>query len=122
MKNNRLFAIAAAAVILFSGCENDFDPQIYGSFTQNNYPKTKSDYISCAMACYIPFINTPVYNMGIGTQTPMTQNDIGVKRVFDTPTDIMATLPVIGFAFPKPTSAIVSITRGARRAKTRSII
>ena len=94
MKNNRLFAIAAAAVILFSGCENDFDPQIYGSFTQNNYPKTKSDYISCAMACYIPFINTPVYNMGLGTQTPMTQNDIGVKRVFDTPTDIMAPMLV----------------------------
>jgi hypothetical protein len=88
----KIFTILCAAVLICYGCENDFDPKIYGTLNTSNYPSTAAEYESFMMLCYTPFC-TPIYYLGAGS----TGNQLtwynpagGVFRLFDAPSDVMA--------------------------------
>lgn len=54
MKNNPFTALIAAS-LLFTGCSEDFDPQITGVLSPVNFPQTEQEYESYALDCYRPF-------------------------------------------------------------------
>lgn len=64
MKKIYLFLTLLASMVLLWGCENDFDPKIYGTLNPSNYPSTAAEYESFMMICYVPFGTTNVYYMG----------------------------------------------------------
>jgi hypothetical protein len=91
MKNLKYYIIISLAMLTLSNCENNFDPKIYGSFTQSSFPKSKSDYESVIMACYLPFTSHWNYTFGnSGYQHTWYSPEGGVMRLFDTTSDIMA--------------------------------
>lgn len=73
------------------GCE-DFDPRIYGSLTEDNFPVSESDFESQVMTCYIPYVNTWTYSLyaSIANQHPWYIPAGGVFKMFDAPSDVMA--------------------------------
>lgn len=98
MKRLKIFAWTAAALITLSGCESNFDPEIYGSLFPGNFPSTEAEYETYAMTCYLPFTNTWTYYIGdSGTQHSFYIPEGGVIRMFDSPSDAMAPWLVGGF-------------------------
>lgn len=98
MKRLKIFAWTAAALITLNGCENNFDPEIYGSLFPGNFPSTEAEYETYAMTCYLPFTNTWTYYIGdSGTQHSFYIPEGGVIRMFDSPSDAMAPWLVGGF-------------------------
>lgn len=92
-----MFFIIVLLSFIVVGCENNFDPQIYGSFTQSNYPKSKDDYINLALACYIPYTGVWSYKMGTGVRgVPMYVVEQGAQRYFDACTDQMSPYTATG--------------------------
>lgn len=95
MRKYKLFAVVAFWLVLLSGCDNNFDPKIYGSFTPDKYPTTRDEYISCAMWCYVPFTACWRYRVeNLGEQLPLYVCEGGMLRLFDGPSDLMAPLKV----------------------------
>ncbi|WP_290541137.1 RagB/SusD family nutrient uptake outer membrane protein [Alistipes sp.] len=98
MKRLKICAWAAAALITLSGCEGNFDPEIYGSLFPGNFPSTEAEYESYAMTCYLPFTNTWTYYIGdSGTQHSFYIPEGGIIRMFDSPSDAMVPWQVGGF-------------------------
>lgn len=89
MKLRNIFILFSSALMLLSSCEKNFDPQIYGSFTTENFPKTKADYISLAMTCYVPFTGVWSYKIGAERSVSMYFIEQGQQRYFDACTDEM---------------------------------
>lgn len=91
MKKNKIFQILIGVTLLFSSCENDFDPHIYGALIPENYPSTEAEYESYTMTCYTPFTTTWVYNIGSGgNQHGFYIPEGGVLRMFEATSDAMA--------------------------------
>lgn len=82
---------------MLNSCENNFDPNIYGSLFPGNYPKSEAEFETYALACYIPFGTQWTYDMGSGRQNGVYIPEGGVIRVFDQPTDVMAPWIIGGF-------------------------
>src|SRR5690554_6923291 len=83
-----LFSSIIGLTLILSGCENNFDPQIYGSLFSNNFPKTEADCESYLMTCYLPFMNAWSYNYGGANQQGFYLATGGVIRMFDSPSDV----------------------------------
>ena len=85
-----IFSSIIGLALIFSSCEKDFDPQIYGSLFSTNFLKTEADLESYLMTCYIPFINHWDYRFG-GTQNSTQASwylaHRGIYRMFDSPSD-----------------------------------
>lgn len=92
MKKNILkLQIIAIIILIFTSCENNFNPHILGSLTTLDYPTTESEYESYAMTCYTPFTTTWVYNIGSGgNQHGFYIPEGGVLRMFEATSDDMA--------------------------------
>lgn len=84
--------------MLLGSCENNFDPQIYGSLRPGNYPSTESEYESYMMTCYTPFTTTWVYNIGSGgNQHSFYIPEGGILRMFEATSDAMAPWTIGGW-------------------------
>ena len=73
--------------LIISGCEKNFDPNIYGSLFPSNFPKTEADVESWIMTCYIPFMSPWNYNFGGSSQGPFLMPHTGYIRQWDSTTD-----------------------------------
>lgn len=83
--------IIVVTILMFSSCENDFNPNILGSLTTLSYPTTEAEYETYAMTCYTPFTTTWVYNIGSGgNQHGFYIPEGGVLRMFEATSDEMA--------------------------------
>lgn len=84
--------------MLLGSCENNFDPQIYGSLRPGNYPSTEAEYESYMMTCYTPFTSTWVYNIGSGgNQHSFYIPEGGILRMFEATSDAMAPWTIGGW-------------------------
>jgi hypothetical protein len=79
----RLFSSIILAACFLCGCEDNFDPQIYGKLFSSNFPQTEADYESYLMTCYIPFGMTWGYNTSGSWQHTMYVTEGGSSRLFD---------------------------------------
>lgn len=86
----KLFAsLAAGVAMLFTSCENDFDPNLYGTLNPGEFPSNASEYTSYMMTCYLPFTTVWTYDMGSGgVMHGWFIPSGGVLRMFDAPSDI----------------------------------
>lgn len=87
MKKIILIAIILSA-LLFSSCEDNFEPKIYGRLFTTNFPQTESDFEAYMMACYVPFSVNWVYNFTGVNQHNFYVAEGGIVRLFDVTTDI----------------------------------
>ncbi len=93
----KIMAVAAAALITLGSCENNFDPNLYGSLTPENYPTTEAEYTSYMMTCYLPFTIVWTYDMGsAGVQHGWFVPVGGVLRMFDATSDICGVVKTHG--------------------------
>ena len=85
-------AAAIALTIILTGCENNFDPQIYGVLSPANYPASAEDFEQLMMTCYIPFTTSWTYYLGAskGNQHSWYIPAGGVLKHFEYTTDSMA--------------------------------
>jgi hypothetical protein len=81
-----IFSLIIGSALILNSCENDFDPKIYGSLFSTNFPKSEADLESYLMTCYLPFLNTWGYNLGV-YQQPWYITTSGFLRMFDSPSD-----------------------------------
>ena len=89
MRKNILSILVGSCLMLFAGCENDFDAKIYGSLSTTNFPASVADYESYMMDCYIPFSVNWSYQWGGGsTQHNFYVAEGGIYRMLDTTTDL----------------------------------
>lgn len=90
--------VAMAAMMTLTGCENDFDANIYGQLYPGNFPSTKNEYVSYMMTCYVPFTTTWTYAMDAnGVQHGWYIQSGGIMRMFDAPSDICGVSNTIGW-------------------------
>lgn len=92
MKKLLYAATLSIVLVLGSGCEKNFDPKIYGTLTEQNYPVSEADFVSLMMSCYVPYINTWTYSLfaSSGNQHPWYIPAGGVLKMFDTTSDVEA--------------------------------
>jgi hypothetical protein len=91
MKKILYSGLLLLSVAVLPGCEKNFDPHLYGTLNSENFPSTQKEYESYVMGCYVPFINTWVYNIGSGyNQHGMYIPEGGVLRLFEVTSDAMA--------------------------------
>lgn len=91
MKKYIFAALAFAGLLLTTSCENDFDAKIYGTLSTTNFPASADDYENLLMDCYVPFCVNWSYNYGNSNQHNFYVPEGGLMRLFDAPTDEMAT-------------------------------
>jgi hypothetical protein len=82
-----IFAILPALLMTFGGCEDNFDPKIYGSLTPENFPTTEKEYVAYAMTCYTPFTITWTYNLTGGNEYSFYIPAGGVLRTLEVTSD-----------------------------------
>jgi len=90
MKNKILYSIVLAVALLFSSCEKNFEPQIYGKLFTTNFPKSESDYEAYMMTCYIPFSVNWGYSLTGSWQHNFFVSEGGIMRLFDATSDYCA--------------------------------
>jgi hypothetical protein len=79
-----------SSIIIFSlilqGCEDNFDPKIYGSLSSTNFPQTESDYESYLMIGYLPLSGIWGYSFS-DWNMPFYSVEGGVIKFFDATSD-----------------------------------
>ena len=91
MKNIKSFILFFITSIAVYGCEDNFDPKLYGTLNPENYPTTESEYEDYTMTCYIPFTTTWQYQIANDPgQHSFYIPEGGILRVFEAPSDNMA--------------------------------
>ncbi|MGE4540812.1 MAG: RagB/SusD family nutrient uptake outer membrane protein [Bacteroidales bacterium] len=90
MKLNICISVLVVAMMLFSSCEDNFDPKIYGSLSTTNFPQSESDCEGLLMSCYIPFHIYWSYNLSGTSQRNWYVATGGVVKIFDATSDLMA--------------------------------
>ena len=91
MKNIKSFILFFITSIAVYGCEDNFDPKLYGTLNPENYSTTESEYEDYTMTCYIPFTTTWQYQIANDPgQHSFYIPEGGILRVFEAPSDNMA--------------------------------
>jgi hypothetical protein len=91
MNKKIIYSILMSLALLISGCENNFEPKIYGSLNSINFPKSASDYESYMMECYVPFSINWSYQLSTSaTQHNFYAPEGGIYRLLDATTDYCA--------------------------------
>ncbi len=94
--------LLSASLIVWSGCEKDFEPIIKGQLTPANFPKTEGDFELYTLAAYEPFGSRfQYYNSAANGQKTnfFFAYEYGVIMEFDYPTDLLAKFPDWGGQF-----------------------
>ena len=90
MKKKIIFSTIIAVTLLFSSCEKNFEPQMYGKLFTSNFPKTESDYEAYMMTCYVPFSVNWGYSLAGAWQHNFYVSEGGIMRLFDSTSDYCA--------------------------------
>jgi hypothetical protein len=80
-------------VLLLVGCENNFDPKIYGSLSTSNFPQTEADYENYMLLAYLPFGMHWGYDLTADWsdwQSHFYVLEGGIVRAFDSHSDLNA--------------------------------
>lgn len=125
----KIILIISIITVVVSGCEKNFDPELYGVLSPNTFPSTPSEYELYTMEVYVPFEgkwgyptdNAPDY-WAYGFFSP----ELGHIEMFDMASDIMSAFSGWGGHFQSVSSCNFSAmkTEGAMRhhfEKVRSI-
>ena len=83
-----IFSFITGFALILSSCEDNFDPQIFGSMFSTNFPRTEADLESYLMVCYLPFMNGN-YNTSGATQIGWNMGNQGKLRMFEHCADYM---------------------------------
>jgi len=75
-------------VFMFTSCEDNLDPVLYGSLNPTTFPKTESDYELYTLDLYQPFRLTWGFDEG-GWRVTFFGPEDGTIQLFDAPTDLM---------------------------------
>jgi hypothetical protein len=76
-----------AAAVSASSCKKGLEPQIYGSLSTTNFPKTEADFVNYVTEVYKPFQSKWGYNDPAGYQNDWFSPEYGDIMMFDYPTD-----------------------------------
>ncbi len=90
MKLNIFLSIFVVATLLFSSCEENFDPKIYGSLSTTNFPQSESDCEGLMMTCYQPFHIFWAYSLSGTSQRNWYVPTGGTVKIFDATSDLMS--------------------------------
>lgn len=91
MKKNIIYSAILAIGFILGGCEDNFDPKIYGTLNSTNFPKTANDYENYMMQCYAPFSVNWAYKLSTSDiQHNFYVPEGGIYRLFDATTDYCA--------------------------------
>ncbi len=72
-----------------SGCEENFEPNIYGSLSTTNFPTSYDDAEALVMSAYLPFQLLWSYNLSGTTQRQLYNPTGGTVKLFTATSDIM---------------------------------
>lgn len=90
MKLKIYISMFIAVALLFTSCEDNFDPKIYGSLSTTNFPQSEDDCEGLMMSCYIPFHIFWAYNLSGTSQRNWYVPTGGVVKIFDATSDLMS--------------------------------
>ncbi|RKD90913.1 RagB/SusD family nutrient uptake outer membrane protein [Mangrovibacterium diazotrophicum] len=90
MKLKIFITFFIAAAFMFTGCEDNFDPKIYGSLSTTNFPQSEDDCQGLLMSCYQPFHIYWAYNLSGTSQRNWYVPTGGTLKIFDATSDLMA--------------------------------
>ncbi|EHQ31188.1 RagB/SusD family nutrient uptake outer membrane protein [Mucilaginibacter paludis] len=102
-----LILMMTASLIMISGCKKGLDPQIYGSLSTTNFPKTEADFVNYVAEVYKPFQSKWGYTepAPLGYQNDWFSPEYGDIMMFDLPTDEFNTYTNWGGIFQQFSSA-----------------
>lgn len=89
MKNKVIVMLLVCITLCQSGCEGNFEPNIYGSLSTTNFPTTYEDTEALVMSAYMPFHILWSYNLSGTTQRQLYNPTGGVVKLFDATSDLM---------------------------------
>jgi hypothetical protein len=102
----KIYTIAlVAALLMASSCKKGLDPQIYGSLTTTNFPKTEADFTNYTLEVYKPFQSKFGYSDPSGYQNDWFSPEYGDIMMFDYPTEEMNIFTGYGGFFTQFSSA-----------------
>jgi len=84
----KIFIAITILSVIFMGCEDGLEPEIYGSLSPLIFPSTEQEYELYALNVYEPFGSKWPYSDG-GTKYHFFGLEDGHVQLFDAPTDIM---------------------------------
>lgn len=90
MKFKIFITLFIASTFMFTSCEDNFDPQIFGSLSTTNFPQSEDDCQGLLMSCYQPFHIYWAYNLSGTSQRNWYVATGGVVKIFDATSDLMA--------------------------------
>lgn len=91
MKNIKTIIFIISSMFMSYGCEDHFDPKLFGTLNPDNFPSTEKEYEDYALTCYMPFTTTWQYKIGTDPgQHSFYIPEGGILRVFEAPSDNMA--------------------------------
>ncbi|RVT79629.1 RagB/SusD family nutrient uptake outer membrane protein [Flavobacterium sufflavum] len=82
--------IIFSLLALLTGCDNGLDPEIYGSLTPANFPKTESEYELYTLEVYKPFTSKWGYSDGGISQNLFWGYEYSNVQLNDACTDLMS--------------------------------
>ncbi len=88
----KLFVLFTFVFVLI-GCDDDFDPALYGTLSPNNFPQTEEDYFLYTMEAYKPFGSKWGYNIPNASNSYRDNfhaYEFGHLYMFDGPSDNLA--------------------------------
>jgi starch-binding outer membrane protein, SusD/RagB family len=99
MKRNIYILTALILITAVGACKKGLEPQIYGSLSTTNFPKTEADFTNYTLEVYQPFQSKFGYNDPSGYQNDWFSPEYGDLMMFDYGTDICNTFTGYGGFF-----------------------
>ena len=90
---------------MVSGCKKGLEPEIYGTLSTTNFPKTEADFTNYTLEVYKPFQSKFGYNDPSGYQNDWFSPEYGDVMLFDYPSDICNIFTGFGGFFTQFSSA-----------------
>lgn len=80
--------LTVAACLATTGCKKGLEPELYGTYSTTNFPKTEADFVSYVAEVYKPFQSKWGYNDPSGYQNDWFSPEHGDILMFDYPSDV----------------------------------
>lgn len=96
---SKYFLILFAVTIIFSACKKNFEPKIYGSLTQSNFPQSQADFEAYMLEVYKPFQAKWGYQTATGFQDVFNGYEYSDIQLNDATGDDIAHFPEWGGFF-----------------------
>jgi hypothetical protein len=101
----KIYIILTIAAIMVSGCKKGLEPEIYGTLSTTNFPKTEGDFTNYTLEVYKPFQSKFGYNDPSGYQNDWFSPEYGDLMLFDYPSDVCNVFTGFGGFFTQFSSA-----------------